>query len=77
MKKQKPSSTAIRCVADNPGQTIDLYENGRVRLHANGWTLEYQPTTAEYATISHLIFDLNNIGAGLLGQPCKVCKRKK
>lgn len=68
---------AIRCIADNPHQSICLHEDGSVQLHANGWTGCWEFTPQCLDALEDLIVTLNLLGAGKVGQPCKVCKRKK
>jgi hypothetical protein len=67
---------AIRCIADNPGQSICLHEDGTVRLHAKGRTIAYVVSAGDSNAIELMVCTLNMLAAGKCGQPCKVYKPK-
>jgi len=74
------STQSISCDASNPGQTITVYGDGRVRLHTGGKrkrrTLVYRPKTAmERNAVKQLVERLNLLAASVEGEVCEVCAR--
>lgn len=60
--------------AANQAQTISVYDNGMVRLHAAGRTLVYLPTDQPDVTREAALCRQLNELAGGAGEPCTVCE---
>ena len=56
------------------GTKIDLYENGKVRLHANGRTIVITvDSLSPEENVRNLIYTFNDLVAGEIGEVCPCC----